>query len=110
MVSLSLLSELADTTLTHAKVKEQERLKQEAINNRKRSSRIATRELEKEELLRREQAQREMEERMEKMRSERETQDQGGRGGTGTRDGTGRPAERARGASCGSGKGHLEAC
>lgn len=70
VVSLSLLSELADNTLIHAKVKEQERLKQEAINNRKRSSRIATRELEKEELLRREQAQREMEERMEKMRSE----------------------------------------
>ncbi|EIW72895.1 hypothetical protein TREMEDRAFT_59057 [Tremella mesenterica DSM 1558] len=51
-------------------VKEQERLKQEAINNRKRSSRIATRELEREEQLRREAAQREMEERMERVRME----------------------------------------
>lgn len=50
--------------------KEQERLKQEAINNRKRSSRIATRELAKEEEMRREQAQREMEERMEALRQE----------------------------------------
>ncbi|KAK8865602.1 hypothetical protein IAR55_000746 [Kwoniella newhampshirensis] len=50
--------------------KEQERIKQELINNRKRSSRIATRELEKEELARREQAEREMEERMEKNRLE----------------------------------------
>ena len=56
--------------LTDPQIKEQERLKQEAINNRKRSSRIATRELEKEEMLRREQAQREMEERMERVRRE----------------------------------------
>lgn len=52
------------------KVKEQERLKQEAINNRKRSSRIALRELEREEQQKQEQAQREMEERMERMRQE----------------------------------------
>ncbi|WWC68318.1 uncharacterized protein I206_102243 [Kwoniella pini CBS 10737] len=50
--------------------KEQERIKQEAVNNRKRSSRIATRELEKEEILKREAAEREMEERMERIRSE----------------------------------------
>ena len=50
--------------------KEQERLKQEAINNRKRSSRILARDLEKEEQARRETAQREMEERMEKQRRE----------------------------------------
>ena len=45
-------------------------MKQEAINNRKRSSRIATRELEKEEIVRRERAQREMEERMDISRRE----------------------------------------
>ncbi len=49
-------------------VEEQERLKQEAIVHRKRSSRIATRELEREEQLRRENANREMEERMERSR------------------------------------------
>ncbi|EKC99227.1 hypothetical protein A1Q2_06427 [Trichosporon asahii var. asahii CBS 8904] len=51
-------------------LEEQERLKQEAINNRKRSSRIAMRELEREELQKQEQAQREMEERMERLRQE----------------------------------------
>ncbi|ORY23948.1 hypothetical protein BCR39DRAFT_548463 [Naematelia encephala] len=55
-------------------IKEQERLKQEAINNRKRSSRIATRELEKEELLRREKAHREMEERMQRAEKEQDRQ------------------------------------
>ncbi|KAI9634429.1 uncharacterized protein MKK02DRAFT_7781, partial [Dioszegia hungarica] len=54
--------------ITALLAKENERLRQEAINNRKRSSRIATKELEKEEILRREKAQREMEERMEKSR------------------------------------------
>lgn len=61
---------IAPTIIEALVIKEQERLKQEAINNRKRSSRIATRELEKEEMLRREQAQREMEERMERVRRE----------------------------------------
>lgn len=56
--------------LADIQAKEQERLKQEAINNRKRSSRIATRELEREEKIRIEAAQREMEERMEKSRLE----------------------------------------
>lgn len=62
---MSLIQGCAD-----GKVKEQERLKQEAINNRKRSSRIAMRELEREEQQKREQAQRDMEERMERMRQE----------------------------------------
>lgn len=44
--------------------KEQERLKQLAVNNRKRSSRIATRELEREEIVTRQRAQRDVEERM----------------------------------------------
>ncbi|BEI82391.1 hypothetical protein CcaverHIS002_0302590 [Cutaneotrichosporon cavernicola] len=57
-------------SVTDNLIKEQERLKQEAINNRKRSSRIATRELAREEELRRDQAQREMEERMERVRQE----------------------------------------
>lgn len=55
--------------------KEQERLKQEAVNNRKRSSRIATKELEKEEILRRQTAQREMEDRMDKSRREENTKE-----------------------------------
>lgn len=59
-----------DHCTANVKVKEQERLKQEAINNRKRSSRIAMRELEREEQQKQEQAQREMEERMERLRQE----------------------------------------
>ncbi|WRT66001.1 uncharacterized protein IL334_002952 [Kwoniella shivajii] len=65
-----LTEEVGPTIITILVGKEQERLKQEAINNRKRSSRIATRELEREEILKREAAEREMEERMEKIRSE----------------------------------------
>jgi len=49
-------------------VKERERLRQQAIVHRKRSSRIATRELEREEELRHELANREMEVRMERSR------------------------------------------
>ncbi|WVO13042.1 hypothetical protein L204_100651 [Cryptococcus depauperatus] len=55
---------------------ERERLKNLAFQNRKRSSRIATKELEREELLRREAAQREMEERMERTRREEEKKKQ----------------------------------
>ncbi|GMK58207.1 hypothetical protein CspeluHIS016_0502390 [Cutaneotrichosporon spelunceum] len=65
-----LVNNLAPQIIEVLTIKEQERLKQEAINNRKRSSRIATRELAREEELRREQAQREMEERMERVRQE----------------------------------------
>jgi hypothetical protein len=50
--------------------KELERAKHAAVVNRKRSSRIATRELEREEQLRLEKAQLEMEERMERSRRE----------------------------------------
>lgn len=50
--------------------KEHERLRQEAINNRKRSSRIAMRESEQEEKLRKDRAEREMVDRMEKARRE----------------------------------------
>ncbi|CAK9783526.1 hypothetical protein CC85DRAFT_194526 [Cutaneotrichosporon oleaginosum] len=65
-----LVNDVAPQIIEGLMAKEQERLKQEAINNRKRSSRIATRELAREEELRREQAQREMEERMERVRQE----------------------------------------
>ncbi|AAW42093.1 hypothetical protein CNBC6970 [Cryptococcus deneoformans B-3501A] len=62
--------QVGPTIIEQLTEKEKERLKQEAFLNRKRSSRIATKELEKEEAVRREQAQREMEERMERTRKE----------------------------------------
>ncbi|WVF70980.1 hypothetical protein IAT40_005776 [Kwoniella sp. CBS 6097] len=65
-----LTGEVGPTIIEVLVEKEQERIKQEAVNNRKRSSRIATRELEREEAIRREAAEREMEERMEKIRAE----------------------------------------
>ncbi|WVQ65253.1 uncharacterized protein L199_003426 [Kwoniella botswanensis] len=65
-----LTEEVGPTIIGFLVAKEQERLKQEAVNNRKRSSRIATRELEREEILKREAAEREMEERMERIRTE----------------------------------------
>ncbi|KAL1405212.1 hypothetical protein Q8F55_008837 [Vanrija albida] len=65
-----LVDDVRPQVLEVLEAKEQERLKQEAINNRKRSSRIATRELAREEELKRELAEREMEERMERMRQE----------------------------------------
>ncbi|WVQ96981.1 hypothetical protein IAU59_004090 [Kwoniella sp. CBS 9459] len=65
-----LTEEVGPTIIEVLVAKEQERIKQEAVNNRKRSSRIATRELEREEAIRREAAEREMEERMEKIRAE----------------------------------------
>ncbi|KAL7423616.1 hypothetical protein Q5752_001197 [Cryptotrichosporon argae] len=66
------LQQVSSTIIDELEAKERERLKQEAINNRKRSSRIATRELEREEQLKREAAQRDMEERMERGRREAE--------------------------------------
>ncbi|WWC88197.1 uncharacterized protein L201_003102 [Kwoniella dendrophila CBS 6074] len=65
-----LTEEVGPTIISILVAKEQERLKQEAVNNRKRSSRIATKEFEREEIIKREAAEREMEERMEKIRSE----------------------------------------
>ncbi|ORX35450.1 hypothetical protein BD324DRAFT_652578 [Kockovaella imperatae] len=65
-----LADHVGPTVIEALVAKEQERLKQEAINNRKRSSRILARDLEKEEIAKREKAQREMEERMEKQRKE----------------------------------------
>ncbi|WVQ85710.1 hypothetical protein IAT38_007876 [Cryptococcus sp. DSM 104549] len=69
-----LKEEVGPTIIEVLVAREQERIKQELFNNRKRSSRIATRELEKEEAARRELAQREMEERMEKNRAEEQRQ------------------------------------
>nr|XP_018265064.1 uncharacterized protein I303_03246 [Kwoniella dejecticola CBS 10117]OBR87222.1 hypothetical protein I303_03246 [Kwoniella dejecticola CBS 10117] len=65
-----LTQEVGPTIISVLIAKEQERIKQEAVNNRKRSSRIATRELEREEIVKREAAEREMEERMERIRAE----------------------------------------
>ncbi|WVR05567.1 hypothetical protein IAU60_002586 [Kwoniella sp. DSM 27419] len=65
-----LTEEVGPTIIEVLVAKEQERIKQELVNNRKRSSRIATKELEKEEAMRHEAAQREMEERMERARNE----------------------------------------
>ncbi|WVW80486.1 hypothetical protein I302_102469 [Kwoniella bestiolae CBS 10118] len=65
-----LTEEVGPTIIGFLVAKEQERIKQEAVNNRKRSSRIATRELEREEIMKREAAEREMEERMERIRTE----------------------------------------
>lgn len=56
--------EVGPTIIEQLIAKEQERIKQQAVMNRKRSSRIATKELEKEELQRRLDAEREMEQRM----------------------------------------------
>lgn len=65
-----LTAEVGPTVIEALVAKEQERLRQEAINNRKRSSRIAMRESEREEQLRKERAERELVERMEKARRE----------------------------------------
>lgn len=71
VVSCSNFDRLFAHQLT-CQAKEQERLKQAAVLNRKRSSRIATKELEKEEEARIAKAQREMEERMSAQQREEE--------------------------------------
>jgi hypothetical protein len=67
-----LTDEVAPQIIEVLQAEELERIKQEAINNRKRSSRIAIRELEKAETARREAAEREVEERMERLHQEEE--------------------------------------
>lgn len=59
-----LQDQVGPTIIEQLIVKEQERIKQQAVMNRKRSSRIATKELEREEILRRQEAEQEMEQRM----------------------------------------------
>ncbi|KAK4683745.1 hypothetical protein P7C73_g6483, partial [Tremellales sp. Uapishka_1] len=65
-----LKDQVGPTVLSALVIKEQDRLKKEAVINRKRSSRIATKELEREEQLRIEKAQQDMEDRMERSRRE----------------------------------------
>ena len=65
-----LTEEVGPTIIEALVIRAQEKAKEEAVMNRKRSSRIATIQLEREEILRRETAQREMEERMAKTQKE----------------------------------------
>ena len=65
-----LTKEVGPTIIEALVIRAQEKAKEEAVMNRKRSSRIATIQLEREEIVRRETAQREMEERMAKTQKE----------------------------------------
>lgn len=65
-----LTQEVGPTIIDALVIRAQEKAKEEAVMNRKRSSRIATIQLEREEIVRRETAQREMEERMAKTQKE----------------------------------------
>ena len=70
-----LKEEVGPTIIEALIIRAQEKAKEEAVMNRKRSSRIATIQLEREEIVRRETAQREMEERMEKTQKEESRKD-----------------------------------